>query len=378
MDLNLTAHQIELKNRIRAFAERELQPTVADRDDAGRFDRWVFDKCVEAGLAGLPFPKAYGGGGGSLLDYIVALEEIGRVESAQVLVLASHIAPMTCISQHGTEEQKQRWLAPMCKGETLACFSITEPGAGSDPASMKSTAVRDGDEYVLNGKKTFATNSGAADTYVIFVSTNLDAGGRGVTAFIVARDTPGLSFGEPIQKMGVRTSVQREVYIENVRVPAAQRLGEEGQGLRIALAALDVGRIEIAAQGVGIGQASYDFALNHAKQRQQFGSAIGQNQAVSFMLADMHVGIEAARYLTYKAACNYDEGKPFAKEAAMAKLLATDTAMRVSTDAVQLLGGFGVTKASPVERFMRDAKVTQIYEGTNQVQRMVIAGHIMK
>ena len=378
MDLNLTAHQIELKNRIRAFAERELQPTVAERDDAGRFDRWVFDKCVEAGLAGLPFSKTYCGGGGSMLDYIIALEEIGRVESAQVLVLASHIAPMTCIVQHGTEEQKQKWLVPMCKGETLACFSITEPGAGSDPASMKSTAVRDGDEYVLNGKKTFATNSGAADTYVIFVSTDLEAGGRGVTAFIVPRETPGLSFGDPIQKMGVRTSVQREVYIEDVRVPVAQRLGEEGQGLRIALSALDVGRIEIAAQGVGISQASYDFALNHAKQRKQFGTAIGQNQAVSFMLADMHVATEAARYLTYKAACNYDEGKPFAKEAAMAKLLATDTAMRVSTDAVQLLGGFGVTKASPVERFMRDAKVTQIYEGTNQVQRMVIAGHIMK
>ncbi|HST06144.1 MAG TPA: acyl-CoA dehydrogenase family protein [Chloroflexia bacterium] len=378
MDLNLTAHQIELKNRIRDFAERELKPTVAERDDAGRFDRWVFDKCVEVGLAGLPFTDTYGGGGGSLLDYIVALEEIGRVESAQVLVLASHIAPMTCISQHGTEEQKQRWLVPMCKGDTLACFSITEPGAGSDPASMKSTAVREGDEYLLNGKKTFATNSGAADTYVIFVSTNLEAGGRGVTAFIVPRDTPGLTFGDPIQKMGVRTSVQREVHIENVRVPADQRLGEEGQGLRIALAALDVGRIEIAAQGVGIAQASYDFALNHAKQRQQFGTAIGQNQAVSFMLADMHVAVEAARYLTYKAACNYDEGKPFAKEAAMAKLLATDTAMRVSTDAVQLLGGFGVTKASPVERFMRDAKVTQIYEGTNQVQRMVIAGYILK
>lgn len=378
MDFNLNPHQIELRNRIRAFAERELQPSVAERDDAGRFDRWVFDKCVEAGLAGLPFPEAYCGGGGSMLDYIVALEEIGRVESAQVLVLASHIAPMTCLLQHGNEDQKERWLKALCKGERLACFSITEPGAGSDPASMKSTAVREGDEYVLNGKKTFATNSGAADTYVIFVSTNLDAGGRGVTAFLLNRDTPGLSFGEPIQKMGVRTSVQREVYLENVRVPVEDRLGEEGQGLRIALAALDVGRIEIAAQGVGIGQGAYDFALNHAKQRQQFGTAIGQNQAVSFMLADMHVGIESARFLTYRAACNYDEGKPFAKEAAMAKLLATDTAMKISTDAVQLLGGFGVTKASPVERFMRDAKVTQIYEGTNQVQRMVIAGHIMK
>jgi butyryl-CoA dehydrogenase len=378
MDFNLSPDQMDLRNRIRAFAERELAPTVSERDDAGTFDRWVFDKCVEAGLAGLPFPKDYRGGGGSLLDYIVALEEIGRVESAQVLVLASHLAPMTCIMQHGTEDQKQRWLVPLCKGEKLACFSITEPGAGSDPASMKSTAVLDGDHYVLNGRKTFATNSGEADTYVIFVSTDLEAGGRGVTAFLMARETPGLSFGDPIRKMGVRTSVQREVYLEDVRVPVADRLGEEGNGLRIALAALDVGRIEIAAQGVGLAQGAYDFALNHARARQQFGQAIGQNQAVSFMLADMHTATDAARFLTYRAACNYDEGKPFAKEAAMAKLYATDTAMHVTTDAVQLLGGYGVTKASPVERMMRDAKVTQIYEGTNQVQRMVIAGHILK
>lgn len=378
MDFNLNPRQEELRNRVRAFAERELSPTVSQRDEAGTFDRWVFDKCVEAGLAGLPFPEAYCGGGGSLIDYIIALEEIGRVESAQVLVLASHLAPMTCILQHGTEDQKQRWLVPLCKGEKLACFSITEPGAGSDPASMKSTAVLDGDHYVLNGRKTFATNSGEADTYVIFVSTDLGAGARGVTAFLVARDTPGLSFGEPIAKMGVRTSVQREVYLADLRVPVEDRLGEEGKGLRIALAALDVGRIEIAAQGVGLAQGAYDFALNHARARQQFGQAIGQNQAVSFMLADMHTVIDAARFLTYRAACNYDEGKPFAKEAAMAKLYATDTAMHVTTDAVQLLGGFGVTKASPVERMMRDAKVTQIYEGTNQVQRMVIAGHIMK
>ncbi len=378
MDFNLNPHQVEIRRRVRSFAERELAPTVSARDDAGTFDRWVFDKCVEEGLAGLPFPKEYCGGGGSVLDYVIALEEIGRVESAQVLVLASHLAPMTCIMQHGTEDQKQRWLVPLCKGERLACFSITEPGAGSDPASMKSTAVLEGDHYVLNGRKTFATNSGEADTYVIFLSTDLEAGGRGVTAFLMKRDTPGLSFGPPIEKMGVRTSVQREVYLENVRVPVEDRLGEEGKGLRIALAALDVGRIEIAAQGVGLAQGAYDFALNHAKARQQFGQAIGQNQAVSFMLADMHTAIEAARFLTYRSACNYDEGKPFAKEAAMAKLFATDTAMHVTTDAVQLLGGFGVTKASPVERMMRDAKVTQIYEGTNQVQRMVIAGHIMK
>src|SRR5215210_1836862 len=228
MDLNLTAQQIELRNRIRNFAEKELAPTVAERDEAGTFDRWVFDKCVEAGLAGLPFSKKYQGGGGSLLDYIIALEEIGRVESAQVLVLASHLAPMTCIMQHGTEEQKQKWLVPMCKGETLACFSITEPGAGSDPASMKSNAVRDGDSYVLNGKKTFATNSGEADVYVLFASTDLEAAGRGVSAFIIPKDTPGLSFGNPIQKMGVRTSVQREVYLEDMRIPADNLLGEEG------------------------------------------------------------------------------------------------------------------------------------------------------
>jgi acyl-CoA dehydrogenase len=378
MDFNLTPRQIELRNRIRNFAERELAPTVSERDEAGRFDRWVFDKCVEAGLAGLPFPETYCGAGGSILDYIIALEEIGRVESAQVLVLASHVAPMTCLLQHGTEEQKLRWLAPMCKGETLACFSLTEPGAGSDPASMKSRAVRDGDSDVLNGRKTFATNSGEADVYILFAMTDPEAAGRGISAFIIPRDTPGLSFGEPIQKMGVRTSVQREIYLEDVRLPADQLLGQEGGGLRIALAALDVGRIEIAAQGVGLSQGAYDFALNHAKGRVQFGQAIGQNQAISFMLADMHVATEAARMLTYRAAMSYDEGKPFAKEAAMAKLLATDTAMKVTTDAVQILGGFGVTKASPAERFMRDAKVTQIYEGTNQVQRMVIAGHIMK
>src|SRR5688500_11770857 len=378
MDFSLTPKQVDVRQRIRHFAESELAPTVAERDDRGTFDRWVFDKCAEAGLAGLPFSGDYCGGGGSLLDYIIALEEIGRVESAQVLVLASHLVPMTCILQHGTEEQKQRWLVPMCEGKTLACFSITEPGAGSDTATMQSRAVRDGDEYLLNGKKTFATNSGEADTYVLFASTDPEAGGRGVSAFIIPRDTPGLSFGEPIQKMGVRTSVQREVYLEECRIPTENLLGQEGQGLRIALAALDIGRIEIAAQGVGLAQGAYDYALNHAKARQQFGKAIGQNQAVSFMLADMHVAVEAARFLTYNAAVAYDEGRPFAKEAAMAKLFATDAAMRITTDAVQVLGGFGVTKASPVERFMRDAKVTQSYEGANQVQRMVIAGHIMK
>ncbi|MBF6613745.1 MAG: acyl-CoA dehydrogenase family protein [Chloroflexi bacterium] len=378
MDFNLTPQQKELRSRIRSFAEMKLAPTVSARDEAGTFDRWVFDACVEAGLAGLPFSKEYCGGGGSLLDYIIALEEIGRVESAQVLVLASHLAPMTCLLQHGSAKQKERWLVPMCKGEALACFSITEPGAGSDPASMKSHAVKEGNSYVINGRKTFATNSGAADIYVLFASTEPEAGGKGVSAFIIPRDTPGLSFGEPIQKMGVRTSVQREIYLEDCRVPAENLLGHEGQGIRIALAALDVGRIEIAAQGIGLSQAGYDAALNHAKARQQFGQAIGQNQAVSFMLADMYVATEAARFLTYRAALSYDEGKPYAKEAAMAKLLATDTAMKVTTDAVQILGGFGVTKASPVERYMRDAKVTQIYEGTNQVQRMVIAGHIMK
>jgi alkylation response protein AidB-like acyl-CoA dehydrogenase len=378
MDFTLTPEQEKLRDRVRAWAEAELAPTVKDRDERQVCERAVWDAAARAGLAGLAVPPEYGGEGRSFFDYILALEAVGQVESAQVLILASHAAMITCVQQQGTDEQKARWLPPLARGDLFACFSLTEPGAGSDPASMKTVAVRDGDSYVLNGKKTFATNSGVADVYVLFALTDPEAGGRGVSAFLLDRETPGLQFGPPISKLGMRTSVQREVTLTDVRVPADRLLGREGSGLRTALAALDLGRVAIAIQGVALAQAAYEAALRYAKERAQFGKPIAQNQGVSFPLADMAMQIEAARLLTYKAAALVDAGQPFGLAAAMAKCFATDVAMHATTDAVQIFGGLGVTTFAAVERFFRDAKVAQIYEGTNQVQRVVISTHILR
>jgi acyl-CoA dehydrogenase len=378
MDFTLTPEQEDLRARVRAWAEAELAPTVKDRDERQVCERAVWDAAARAGLAGLAVPTEYGGEGRSFFDYILALEAVGQVESAQVLILASHAAMITCVQQQGTDEQKARWLPPLARGDLFACFSLTEPGAGSDPASMKTVAVRDGDSYVLNGKKTFATNSGVADVYVLFALTDPEAGGRGVSAFLLDRETPGLQFGPPISKLGMRTSVQREVTLTDVRVPADRLLGREGSGLRTALAALDLGRVAIAVQGVALAQAAYAAALRYAKERAQFGKPIAQNQGVSFPLADMAMQIEAARLLTYKAAALVDAGQPFGLAAAMAKCFATDVAMHATTDAVQIFGGLGVTTFAAVERFFRDAKVAQIYEGTNQVQRVVISTHILR
>jgi acyl-CoA dehydrogenase len=378
MDFTLTPEQEKLRDRVRAWAEAELAPTVKDRDERQVCERAVWDAAARAGLAGLAVPPEYGGEGRSFFDYILALEAVGQVESAQVLILASHAAMITCVQQQGTDEQKARWLPPLARGDLFACFSLTEPGAGSDPASMKTVAVRDGDSYVLNGKKTFATNSGVADVYVLFALTDPEAGGRGVSAFLLDRETPGLQFGPPISKLGMRTSVQREVTLTDVRVPADRLLGREGSGLRTALAALDLGRVAIAIQGVALAQAAYEAALRYAKERAQFGKPIAQNQGVSFPLADMAMQIEAARLLTYKAAALVDAGQPFGLAAAMSKCYATDIAMHATTDAVQIFGGLGVTTFAAVERFFRDAKVAQIYEGTNQVQRVVISTHILR
>jgi acyl-CoA dehydrogenase len=378
MYFTLTPQQQKLRDRVRAWAEAELAPTVKDRDERQVCERAVWDAAARAGLAGLAVPPEYGGEGRSFFDYILALEAVGQVESAQVLILASHAAMITCVQQQGTDEQKARWLPPLARGDLFACFSLTEPGAGSDPASMKTVAVRDGDSYVLNGKKTFATNSGVADVYVLFALTDPEAGGRGVSAFLLDRETPGLQFGPPISKLGMRTSVQREVTLTDVRVPADRLLGREGSGLRTALAALDLGRVAIAIQGVALAQAAYAAALRYAKERAQFGKPIAQNQGVSFPLADMAMQIEAARLLTYKAAALVDAGQPFGLAAAMAKCYATDIAMHATTDAVQIFGGLGVTTFAAVERFFRDAKVAQIYEGTNQVQRVVISTHILR
>ncbi|MBI2847065.1 MAG: acyl-CoA dehydrogenase family protein [Chloroflexi bacterium] len=379
MNFTPTAEQLAIKDKAREFAEKVLAPTVAERDEKEEFRREIFDMLGEAGLAGINIPKNYGGLGLDMVALALATEELSRIEGAWGLILPSHtVLAGSSIAQNGTEEQKQKYLVPMAKGTKLACFSITEAGAGSDAGGMTSTAVLAGEHYVLNGKKIYATNGGEADVYVIFAYTDKTKGTRGISAFIVEKDTPGLSFGPKLQKLGVRSSVQREIFFENCNIPRENLLGQEGQGFRIALGALDGGRAGIAAQGVGLAQGAYEVALTHTKKRVQFGNPLSEQQSIRFMLADMATEIEAARLLTLKAAFLLDQGQRASKEAAMAKTFATDVAMRVSIDAVQLLGGVGVTKFSAAERFMRDAKVTQIYEGTNQVMKIVISAAILR
>jgi len=282
------------------------------------------------------------------------------------------------ISQYGTEDQKQKYLKPLAEGRHLGAFALTERNAGSDVAGMQTTAVRQGGEYILNGGKIFITNGGEAETYVVFAMTDPAKGSKGISAFILPKGLPGFNFGKREKKMGIRGSVTRELIFENVKVPADQLLGAEGQGFKIAMTALDGGRIGVAAQAVGIGQAALDHAIRYAKERVQFGKPIASQQIVAFMLANMATRLEAARLLTYQAAYAKDEGRPFSKEAAMAKSYASDTAMAIATDAVQIFGGYGFSREYPVERLMRNAKITQIYEGTNQIQNIVIASALLR
>lgn len=379
MDFKPSEKQETFRRRAREFAEKEMAPTAAERDEKEEFSREIFDRLGKEGLVGIPYPEAYGGSGGDLTSFAMAVEEFSRVDASWGLVLPVDVALAGgSLFLHGNEEQKQKYLVPLAAGQHLASFSLTEAGAGSDPASMESTAVLDGDHYLLSGKKVFATNADEAETYVIFAMTDKAQGARGISAFILEKGYPGLSFGGRPSKLGIRATLQREIILENCRVPRENLLAQEGAGFRIALAALDLGRIGIAAQGVGIAQGAYEEALRYTKTRTQFGRPIAENQGVSFMLADMATEIEAARLLNYWAASSYDQGQRVSKEAAMAKRFATDTAMRVACDAVQLLGGLGTTKASPVERYLRDAKVTQIYEGTNQIMRVVIGASILR
>jgi len=379
MDFTLTEAQEAIRQRAREFAEKEIAPTATERDEREEFSREIFDKMGEAGFAGIPYPAQYGGAGLDFLSFTLVAEELARVESGWVLCLASHsILAGGTIFQFGSEELKQKYLVPLAQGKKLACFSLTEPGAGSDAASLQTTATLEGDEYVLNGRKVFATNAGDAEIYVIFAMTDKAQGTRGISCFVVEKGTPGLSFGPKPRKLGVRGTVQRELILENCRIPKANIIGQEGAGFRAALGSLDWGRVGIAAQGLGIAQGALDNALNYGKTRIQFGKPIAENQAISFMLADMATETEAVRLLVYRAASVLDQGKRATQEAAMAKMYATDVALKVSADAVQIMGGLGCTKEAPVERFMRDAKVTQIYEGTNQVMRMVISGGILR
>ncbi|HLV74921.1 MAG TPA: acyl-CoA dehydrogenase family protein [Vulgatibacteraceae bacterium] len=361
----------------REIAAKELAPRAADAERAGAFPREVFRTLGRAGLLTLPFPEEYGGGGQPYEIYLQALEEIGAAWASVGVGVSVHALSCFPLFTFGTDEQRARLLPGMLSGETLGAYCLSEAHAGSDPAAMRARAVRDGDHYVLNGAKAWTTHGGEADFYTVMARTS-DDGPRGISCFHVPAGTPGLEFDTPEDKMGLMGSTTATVRLEDVRVPADNLIGAEGQGLSIALAGLDAGRLGIAAVATGLAQNALDVAVAYAKEREAFGKAIIEHQGLAFVLADMAAAIESARATYLSAARLKDAGRPYGREASIAKLVATDNAMKVTTDAVQVLGGAGYTRDFPVERFMREAKVMQIFEGTNQIQRLVISRHLAR
>ena len=376
---NLSEEQLEIKSMAKDFAEKFIAPTVLERDEKEEFDRNIADEMGKLGFAGICFPEEYGGLGLDTLSYILSVEEFSKYDDGIGITLSANVSLGAWpIYAYGTEEQKKKYLTPICEGSHLAAFGLTEPDAGTDAASQKTVAVKDGNKYIINGSKAFITNGSVAETYVVFAMTDKAKGTKGITAFILEKGMPGFTFGKKERKMGIHTSITTELIFENVEVSEENMLGKEGDGFKIAMATLDGGRIGVAAQALGIAEAALAHAIQYSKERIQFGKPIANNQGISFMLADMATKVEAARWLVYHAAALKDENKSFSKEAAMAKMFASDIAMQVTTDAVQIYGGYGYSKEYPVERLMRNAKITQIYEGTNQVQKMVISGAILR
>lgn len=379
MNFQLSEEHEMIRKMVRDFAKNEVAPTAAERDEEERFDRDIFNKMADLGLTGIPWPEEYGGIGSDYLAYVIAVEELSKVCASTGVTLSAHISLASWpIYKFGTEQQKQTYLRALATGEKLGAYGLSEPGAGSDVSAMKTRAVRDGDHYVLNGSKVWITNGGEAEIYVVFAVTDPEKKHRGISAFIVEKGTPGFSIGKKEKKLGIRSSPTTELIFEDCRIPKENLLGEEGEGFKIAMMTLDGGRNGIAAQAVGIAQGALDAAVEYAKGRIQFGKPIAEQQGIAFKLADMATAIEAARLLTYQAAWLESNGLPYGKESAMAKLFAGDTAMKVTVEAVQIFGGYGYTKDYPVERFMRDAKITQIYEGTQEIQRIVISRMLTK
>ncbi|AVR35241.1 MULTISPECIES: acyl-CoA dehydrogenase AcdA [Bacillus cereus group] len=379
MHFKLSEEHEMIRKMVRDFAKNEVAPTAAERDEEERFDRELFDQMAELGLTGIPWPEEYGGIGSDYLAYVIAIEELSRVCASTGVTLSAHTSLAGWpIFKFGTEEQKQKFLRPMAEGKKIGAYGLTEPGSGSDAGGMKTIAKRDGDHYILNGSKIFITNGGIADIYVVFALTDPESKQRGTSAFIVESDTPGFSVGKKESKLGIRSSPTTEIMFEDCRIPVENLLGEEGQGFKVAMQTLDGGRNGIAAQAVGIAQGALDASVEYARERHQFGKPIAAQQGIGFKLADMATDVEAARLLTYQAAWLESEGLPYGKESAMSKVFAGDAAMRVTTEAVQVFGGYGYTKDYPVERYMRDAKITQIYEGTQEIQRLVISRMLTK
>ena len=379
MNIELSEEQILLRDSVRRFAQEVVAPRAKEIDESGEFPREFFDRAGELGLGGVAVPEAYGGAGMDTIAYCLVIEEISRVCATSGVILSVNNS-LVCdpLLKFGSEEQKQRFLKPLAAGEKLGCFALTEPGAGSDPAGMRSTAVRDGDDYVLNGNKIFITNGTHADVALVFASIDLAKKHKGITAFIVDADTPGYSHGTHEFKLGVNASGTTELAFQNLRIPASQRLGEDGEGFKVAMATLDGGRIGIAAQAVGIAQGAFEEALKYSQERKQFGQSLSEFQAIQFYLADMATELDAGRLLTWKAAWTKDHQKRYTLEAAQAKLFTSEMAQRVTNKALQIHGGYGYTKEYNVERYFRDARITEIYEGTSEIQKMVIADAVLK
>lgn len=373
MNLNFNEEQIMLRDMVRQFAETEIAPFV-EKMEQGEFPREILKKMGELGLMGITVPNKYGGAGMDFTSYILAINEISKISAVVGVILSVHTSVGTNpILYFGTEEQKEKYVPKLARGEYLGAFCLTEPEAGSDAGALKTKAIRQDDHYILNGSKVFITNGGEADVYIVFASTNPEKGSRGISAFIVEKDTPGFIVGKNEKKMGLHGSKTVQLTFENMKVPAQNLLGVENEGFKIAIANLNAGRIGISAQSLGIAEAALNAATNYAKERIQFGKPIVSNQGVSFKLADMATAVEAAKLLTFKAANLHSLGLPCGKEASMAKLFASRTAVQVATEAVQIFGGYGFTKDYPVERYFRDAKVTEIYEGTSEIQKIVIS-----
>lgn len=378
MNLVFTEEQQMMQKMVRDFAQKEIAPAIEHMEETEEFPRHLIKKMAELGLMGIPIPEEYGGAGMDFTSYIIAINELSKVSATIGVILSVHTSVGTNpILYFGNEEQKKKYIPKLASGEYLGAFGLTEPSSGSDAASLKTRAVKQGDHYVLNGSKIFITNAGEADVYIVFASTEPDKGSYGISAFIVDKDTPGFSVGKKEKKMGLNGSNTCEIVFEDARVPAENLLGNEGEGFKIAMSNLDVGRIGIAAQSLGIAEAALDYATNYAKERKQFGKPIGANQGLGFKLADMATEVEATKLLTYRAADLKTNNLPCGKEASMAKLFASETAMKSAIEAVQVFGGYGYTKEYPVERLFRDAKVCQIYEGTSEIQRIVLSKHLL-
>lgn len=379
MEFKLTEEQELIRSNMREFAVKHVDPIAAEIDENSRHPAELFKKLAEGDWMGVPIPVEYGGAGADYLTHIVAIEELSRSCASTGFTVSIHVGIASMlILLYGSEEQKQKYLVPLARGQNLGAFVLTEPGAGTDVMAATTTAVLDGNDYVLNGVKTFTSNGPTGGTYLVFAWTDKEAGRKGMSAFVIPRDTPGMKAGEHFQKMGLRSSQTSEMVFKDCRVPKENLIGKEGAGLAMAMNGFDHGRTGIAAQSVGIIQAALDESIRYSKERVQFGAPIARQQAISFMIANMATDLAAARFLTYNAAWLRDQGQPFSKEAAMAKLFASEAAMRHTTKAVQIQGGYGYCKGAKVERLMRDAKITEIYEGTSEAQRMVISGNVLR